>query len=318
MVGILRPYVLDVLAGLDWLDECITYERRTSDPQLSSWALVKQLRVRQLDSVILLTNSLRAALIAWASGAPQRIGYVRYGRGSLLTERLYAPREGFGYRPISAVDYYLQLAYAVGSPPASRRLELATLPSDDQRAERLWTRRGFPKRGRIVALSSGAAHGSAKRWPPEYFAELARRMAGELDASLLVICGPDDREIADDIVRMADCDRVQSLTREPTSIGLSKAVVRRCQLLITNDSGPRHIAAAFGVPSITLFGPTDPLWSENYHPQDLHLRRPVPCAPCGRRRCPLAHHRCMRELTVDSVFDAAAQMLRTTPSRTAA
>ena len=180
----------DVLAGLDWLNDCILYERRARDPQLGSWALVKQLRNRQLDSVILLTNSLRAALIAWASGAPQRIGYVRYGRGSLLTERLYAPREAFRYAPISAVDYYLQLAYAVGAPRDSRQLELSTLPADEQRAERLWTRRGLPAEGPVVVLSSGAAHGSAKRWPAKYFGELARRIALELDLPVLIHLRP--------------------------------------------------------------------------------------------------------------------------------
>lgn len=318
LTGILRPYVADVLAGTSWLDEIMTYDRRARDAGLTSWALVRQLRSRQLDSVILLTNSLRTALIAWASGAPQRVGYVRYGRAPLLTDRLYAPREGHRFQPVSAVDYYLQLAYAVGVSYASRQLELATLPAHEEHAARLWRRYDLPQDGPVVVMSSGAAHGEAKRWPPEYFAQLARRVAAELSAPVLLLCGPADRESADRIQQLADCDHVHSLADEVPSIGLSKAIIRRCQLLVTNDSGPRHLAAAFQVPSIALFGPTDPRWSENYNIQELQLRQHVPCGPCGRRHCPLLHHRCMRELTVDRVFDGVAGLLRRVPSRAVA
>ena len=285
---------------------------------MSSWALVRKLKSRQLDSVILLTNSLRTALIAWASGAPQRVGYARYGRAPLLTDRLYPPREARRFQPISAVDYYLQLACAVGASPASRQLELATLPVHEEHAARLWQRYDLPQDGPVVVMSSGAAHGDAKRWPPEYFAQLARRVAVELSAPVLLLCGPADRATADGIGQLARCDRVYSLGSEALSIGLSKAILRRCQLLVTNDSGPRHLAAAFQVPSIALFGPTDPRWSENYSVQELQLQQHVPCGPCGRRRCPLSHHRCMRELTVDRVFAGVASLLqRATPQAVA-
>ena len=116
--------------------------------------------------------------------------------------------------------------------------------------------------------------------------------------------------MADRIGQLARCDRVYSLGSEALSIGLSKAILRRCQLLVTNDSGPRHLAAAFQVPSIALFGPTDPRWSENYSVQELQLQQHVPCGPCGRRCCPLSHHRCMRELTVDRVFAGVASLLQ--------
>lgn len=79
--------------------------------------------------------------------------------------------------------------------------------------------------------------------------------------------------------------------------------------MITTDSGPRHIAAALGVPVIALFGPTDPKWSINYHPAEIRLQKDMLCRPCKKRICPLGHHRCMRELTVDKVFDAAQSML---------
>ena len=274
-----------------------------------TWSLIRQLCSEQLDSVILLTNSMRAAAIARVCRIPQRIGYVRYGRGPLLTERLYPPRTGLRLTPISAVDYYLHLAQAVGATIESRRPELGTLAADDRRAEAIWRQFDIDDGRPVVALNTGAAYGSAKEWPPEYFAALSRRLVQQLGAHVVVICGPLERESADQIVSLSGCSQVNSLTSEDVSIGLSKSIVKRAQMLISTDSGPRHFGAAFDVPTITLFGPTDPRWSENYQRQGIHLQKQVPCGPCAARTCPLGHHRCMRELTVDQVFAAAAQLL---------
>jgi heptosyltransferase-2 len=90
---------------------------------------------------------------------------------------------------------------------------------------------------------------------------------------------------------------------------LTKACIRRSALLVTTDSGPRHFAAAFDVPVITLFGPTHIAWTRTYHPKAIHLLHPVPCGPCQRPTCPLGHHRCMRELDPDAVFAAARRLL---------
>src|SRR6202011_2472421 len=97
---------------------------------------------------------------------------------------------------------------------------------------------------------------------------------------------------------------VVSLADHELSIGLTKACVRRADLLITTDSGPRHFAAAFHRPVVTLFGPTHVAWTETYYPLALHLQKEVECGPCQRRVCPLGHHRCMRELTPAEVFAA--------------
>jgi heptosyltransferase-2 len=102
---------------------------------------------------------------------------------------------------------------------------------------------------------------------------------------------------------------VTSLAEEPLSLGLSKACVRRSQLAVTTDSGPRHFAAAFGVPCVTLFGPTDPRWSWNYHPRETVLQQSLPCVPCGKRVCPLRHHACLRDLAPTTVQQVVAREL---------
>lgn len=314
LIGIMRPYVAEVLSGTDWINNIFPYDRRSNDSSIGTVSLIRRLRKTRLDSVLLLTNSLRSAAIARVSQVPQRIGYVRYGRGFLLTERLYPPRDGFQLEPVSALDYYLNLAQSVGATVDSRQTQLATTSAEEQQADAIWDQIGFGSGRQVVALNTGGAYGSAKQWPLEYFATLAARLTRELNAHVVVLCGPAEVSSAERIVELANSDQVKSLAGKKVSIGLSKAIVKRSDLLISTDSGPRHFGAAFNVPTITLFGPTDPRWSENYHQNAIHLSREVACGPCAERSCPIGHHRCMRELTVDHVFNAANHLIQRTQS----
>ena len=109
--------------------------------------------------------------------------------------------------------------------------------------------------------------------------------------------------------QLSGSDHVHSLSNQIPSIGLTKAVIKRCDLMITTDSGPRFFGTAFGVPTITLFGPTDPRWSRTWHPLEFNLNIDVDCGPCAQRVCPLQHHRCMTDLSVDRVFETARNVL---------
>lgn len=313
LVGILRPYVADVLAGTSWLDTCLTYDRRSLG---SMRRLVDRLRREQLDTILLLTNSLSTALLARLSGAARRIGFARHGRRWLLTDALDEPRDGRARRPRSAVDHYLDVVGALGCRCDSRRLTLATTPDEERAADRVWQLFGWSADEPVILLNTGGAYGSAKTWPSERAAGLARHLAYQ-QFPVLVLCGPAEREVAREICRRAGHPRVVSLADQELSLGLSKACIRRGRLLVTTDSGPRHMAAALGVPTVTLFGPTDPRWSDNYHPASLQLQRELSCIPCGRRVCPLGHHRCLRELSEDVVLVAVRRLLAQTAARDA-
>lgn len=309
ITGVLRPYVADVLAGTHWLDAQLFYDPRSTDRSLHGWPLIPRLRAERFDTIVLLTNSWRTGLMAWASGAVRRVGYVRGGRGILLTDRLEHRRQSGRYVPSPVLDDYLRLAYALGCPPESPAIELATLPADEQAADSAWRRLGLPAGRHVIGLNSGGAYGSAKLWPSGHFTDLARKIVCETDYSVLVLCGPGEREIARDIVAAADHPRIVDLADERLGIGLTKACIRRLRLLVTTDSGPRHFAAAFDVPVITLFGPTHIAWSENHFARAVHLQHAVPCGPCQKRVCPLGHHQCMRDLTVDEVYRAVRAQL---------
>lgn len=310
--GILRPHLAELLAGTSWLDEFWLFDPKANDSSLGRMALLRRMRRQPIDLALLLTNSLHTALLAWLGGARRRLGYARHGRSLLLTDRLHPLRQGRRVLPWPMVDSYLSLAEAAGCAPESRRLELVTTAFEERLADQAWQSLGLNDSGRVIAINSGGAYGAAKHWPVEHCAELARRLVDELDHDVLVLCGPSERDSAREVVRLAGRNRVVSLAEQPVSLGLSKACIRRCRLVISTDSGPRHLAAALGTPVVTIFGPTSPVWIANPTVTGVNVQRELDCVPCGRRICPLGHHRCMRELTAQNVLDAAASLLEQT------
>jgi heptosyltransferase-2 len=310
MVGILRPYLADVLAGAAWLDEQWFFAPHARDRSQRCWAVARRMRADRFDMAVLFTNSFRTAAVAWLGRAKERIGYVRYGRGPLLTGRLYPRRVGRRLVPMPMVETYLELARVLGCGNESPRLELATVEADERSADSIFQRLGLRDDGRIVALNSSGAYGASKLWPVEYFGQLARRIVDELGHDVLVTCGPKEREIARQVVALADNARVCSMADQPMGLGTAKACIRRCRLMVSTDSGPRHVAAALGLPVITMFGPMLPIWSENPTQRAVNLVLDLDCIGCHQRVCPLKHHRCMRELSVEQVFAAVVELLR--------
>ena len=312
IVGIMRPYLRDVLAGTDWLDEQWYFKSRHGDPETGHRAILRKIRGGRFDMMILMPNSPRSAVLAWLGKARERIGYARNGRGPLLTGKVYRPREGKRRIDLPMVDYYLRLADAAGCPPESRRLELATTAVDERSADQVFLSLGIRRDGRVVTINCSGAYGGAKLWPIEYFAKLSRRIADELDHDVLVMCGPNERKTAQDIVRLSENARVFSMAEQPLGIGTAKACIRRSRLMVSTDSGPRHVAAAVGCAVITVYGPMLPVWGENPTVDAIDLvSEDLDCIGCGRRVCPYGHHRCMRDLSVERVCgEVSAWMAR--------
>lgn len=316
LIGIMRPYVADVLAGTTWLDEVILYTKEADEPGFLHRDVLARLRAARLDHALLLTNSLRTAWMAWRSGARQRTGYVGNLRSWFLTRRLRQQRTGRRRFLPPPVDSYLQLAAAIGCPTDSRRLELATTAADERAADDVWRQLGLPPGKRVIMLNSGGAYGAAKHWPAEHFAELARRIVGAGRYWVLVNCGPAERDIALEIVVRANHRRVVGLSDVAhLPLGLTKTCVRRVRMLVTTDSGPRFFGIAFGKPVVTLFGPTSPEATQTYYEKESALTLSLDCQPCMERTCPLGHHRCLRDLSVDRVYAAVSGCLESKPPR---
>ncbi len=315
LTAVIKPHVAPTLEGTTWFDDWIRFDPRSSLRAERSWSAVATLRKERFDLAILLPNSIRSAGMSWLAGIPRRVGYDLNRRGILLTDVLEHPRDPKGRRvPVPIVESYVKLARHLGCPVDSLRLELATTRDDEARADRAFGVLGLSPEDPVVCLNTGGAFGPAKNWPTTHFAQLARRLAEDSGTQTLVLCGPRERDAAREIVTLAGDPRVVSLADQELGVGLTKACIRRARLLITTDSGPRHFAAAFGTPVLTLFGPTHIAWTRTHHPQAWHVFHPVPCGPCQRPICPEGHHRCMRDLTPESVFRAASRVLFSTRS----
>jgi heptosyltransferase-2 len=277
-----------------------------------AWAL----RRWRPDLTLLMPNSHRSALVAWLAGSRRTIGFGRPGRSWMLHEMLSVARDAAGQRtPRPIINDYNRLAIAAGTPWPGHRMELFTTPADEAAADAVWQAH-FGSASEVIGLNPGAAFGAAKHWPVDYFAQLAQQLVDERGSKILVLCGPGERELARQITRLCARPGVHSLADHTLSLGLTKALVRRMQLLVTTDSGPRHFAAAFDRPVVTLFGPTHIEWTETYFERALHLQKKVPCGPCQRRICP-TDHRCMNELLPRDVFAAACRLLSGAPLRAA-
>lgn len=310
LVGVMRPYVAEVLAGSCWFDEAVTYTKRPGAGECDARNAICQLRAANLDQILLLTNSFRTAWMAWRSGTRERVGYRGELRSLLLTRRFALPTNPTTGLPLATLDAYLELATAIGCPPEPPRMELATTAADEAAADRVWERLQLPPGRDVVVFNTGGAFGSAKNWPAEHFAMLAKRIAAEQNLNVLVNCGPKERDTAQQIVTLAADRRVTSLADElDLPIGLTKACIRRARMLVTTDSGPRYLGIAFERPVVSLFGPTDPRLVETHYERETCLSLGIECQPCMERVCPLGHHRCMRDLSVDRVYAAVSRYL---------
>lgn len=304
LVAVCKPYVADVLAGAPWFVDTIFADKRGPRAQ-RFLAVVSKLRTKKPDAAVLFPNSFRTAALARLGGARRVVGFARYLRGWLLTHKLHASGA-----PSPIIDAYNRLALALGASNVDHRMELFTTLADEAAADAVYARFGLPRYSRVVLLNPGAAFGAAKHWPTEHFARLARALTAKYGCAALVLCGPAEREIARAIAESSRSPNVFALADGALSLGLTKALVKRCDLLVTTDSGPRHFAAAFDRPVVALFGPTHIEWTETYFAKEICLQVKLPCGPCQQRACPQGHHRCMRELTPESVLAACAYLLR--------
>lgn len=311
IVHLMRPYVSDVLRGCEFSDAEIFWPAKAAkeDPRWTrgTFDLIRRLRNERFDTAVLLTNSFRSAAVVWLACIPQRAGYARDGRSWLLNETLRPARRDGAYVPIPALNYYNDLVRHVGCGDVGTRMMLAASAEESAGIE---ARLGeLADRRPLVVLNPGANYGSAKCWPAEKYAALSDRLVRACGATVVASLSPKEREIA---------TRLEAAATEPIrifvdlGIGLLRGLVKRCDLLVTNDTGPRHFAPAFDVPVVTVFGSSDPAWTITGFDKERIVKLDLDCQPCMERTCPLKHHACMRDLSVDAVFEAARAMLEET------
>jgi len=260
---------------------------------------------------VLFQNAFEAALIPFLAGVPLRLGYATEARQALLTHPLPLPDWRSSRHE---VFYYLYLVTALeqmlfGSSNVCEAEPDASIQISNARkaqAAELLRAYGVTEDDSVVVICPGSINSRAKRWPAESYAALADRLI-ESKRRVLLIGSKDETDVSEDVTRRMR-ERPIVLTGK-TTLDQITAVLDRADLVVTNDTGPAHLGAALGRPTIVIFGPTNPLTTRPFAPEAVMLRHPPDCAPCMLRDCPI-DHRCMTAITVDEVFEQSHALLK--------
>jgi heptosyltransferase-2 len=307
---LVKSTIAELFKGHPGVDRIFVYEDRGRHAGLvGKWALAGALRRARFNLAILFQNAFEAAFLTFLAGIPQRYGYATDGRGLLLSDPIPVPgRARIGHQ----VRYYMDLLQPLGAvdPPRAPRLFLS--PEEQESMGRRLALAGIAEPDFVIGVNPGSVYGSAKRWPPERFAETADRLVREYEdesgrAARIVIVGGRGEETLGNAVAVKMRHRPVVLSGH-TTIRELMAAIKRCGLFLTNDTGPMHIAAAFEIPLVAVFGPTDARVTSPFGAGHTIVRQSVDCSPCLLRECPI-DHRCMTRVTVAMVYEAATAQL---------
>lgn len=297
-----KPWVAPVFDYCPYIDHVMIYEASGRHKGLRGiFRLSRDLREKRFDLAILFQNAFEAALLSFLAGIPNRLGYKTDGRHLMLTHGVYVSAER---KQVHQVDYYLGILDGLGAGDYDRHLSLTLQDAERDRAKALLRQYGVAPGGIVIGINPGAAFGTAKRWFPERYAQLGHRLKALDDRiHLVVFGGPGETALGDQICSRVG-DRCINLAGK-TNLRQAMALIDQCRLFITNDSGLMHIAAAFNVRQIAIFGSTRHTVTAPFSDRSRMIRVPVSCSPCLKPDCPLGHHDCMKAVTVDRVYAEA-------------
>lgn len=300
-----RPWVVPLFKNHPAVDLIMPY-RKMRGPFGNFRELIRiagLIRNNGYDLAILFQNAFEAAVLAYLGGVPNRIGYCGDGRRLLLTHSIVRDKEIMkGHQ----VEYYLYLLKAMGWSAGSREPTLYVDPKDMEEAGHIIDSEGIMEEDYILGLSPGALFGDAKRWPAERFARVGDWAYERWNAKVMVLGSGNEMDI---------CERLcESMEHEPhnlcgrTSLGVAIGLVSRCNFFVTNDSGLMHIAASLGIPTLAVFGSTDPVATGPRGPRSRIVKHETACAPCLRPECP-TNFQCMLSIQPEEVWEEM-QILR--------
>jgi len=305
---VVRPGAKGIFADADFIDQLLIYDRRSGFSVVSQ---VREWRQRHFDLAVLFQNAFEAALIPFLAGVPLRLGYATEARQVLLTHPLALPDWRSSRHE---VFYYLYLITALeqrlfgtseiceADPDGSLQISEARKSEAENLLRAYGVREGEP----VVALCPGSINSRAKRWPAEAYASLADRLI-DSQKQVLLIGSADEADVTREVTSRMQQQPI--VLTGKTSLDQITAVLALVDLVVTNDTGPAHIAAALGRPTLVIFGPTNPLTTRPFAPEAEILRHAPDCAPCMLRDCPI-DHRCMTAISVDEVFEHSHSLLK--------
>lgn len=306
----MAPLMKYLVEGALYYDHLIFYDKKKQHKGIRGLLCFRrELRKNKYDLAVIFPNSIRTGIVAFFTGAKKRIGYERFGKFIFLTNTLKRPRENGKKMPVYTGEYYAKLLELIDAKPQSLYPELPILPETADTAKEYWQKATHSSSFKVV-MTPGAKFGSSKLWPARHWATLIDLLSKKYQANIMMVPGPDDRTITNEI---ADLAKSSFYIHPPSAQGLTtlKAFIQQADIVVCNDTGPRHIAHAFRVPSVVLMGPNDP--RHTYTPlenTEVTRNEGLECMPCNLKICPYAHHACMQELDPNKVLANIEKMLK--------
>jgi heptosyltransferase-2 len=305
MTAVVRRYARGIIEDGPWFDQIIDAD----DKSLGGlYQVVRNIRQSKPDLAFLLPNSFRSALTLWLGGSKNIYGYRRDGRFFFLDGGPRAKRKDRHILPIPMTDYYLEICRSLKlSMPESLKPRLFIGDQLHNKGQSLLKKYGIKNSDKVIGLNPGASFGSSKCWSPKNFARLAELLESAYKAKIILFVGPGEDEIARMIMKETQADIIDT-TPDRVDLALLKPLIKRCDVLITNDTGPRHYAVAFDVPVVAMMGPTDPRYTAANLETTVVIRQELECSPCHKKVCPI-DHRCMSDITPERVMAATQKLL---------
>ncbi len=301
-------WVTDLFEGQAFVDRVIILDQR------DYWSRIRSERValRGSDSVLLFPNSFSSALSPFLARVPVRLGYQTDGRSFLLTGRARPRARQLG---LHQAFYYLDLIHQLGLSETDYLTRQDFVPditleapvSGVQGASRLLEKMGVDRTRPLVILNPGAAFGPAKRWFLDRYAAVADLLVSQEGAEILVVGSAREQPLAEQVLAHMN-GKAHNLSGR-TTLATLMGLLTRCDLLLTNDSGPMHLAAALNRPQVALFGSTDEVATGPLGSRAVVIHKHVECSPCLLRECPI-DLRCFNRIGVEEVSEAARGLLR--------
>lgn len=306
---LIKKYARAIINDSPWFNEVIEYDPSVEHRGIRGFGrLIKQLRRGRFDLALILVNSLRGSVEAYLAGAKLRVGYARNGRRLLLTDAVQPPTENGRIVPQNMVEYYLRLCTEIGCPPQDVCEELFVRDEIDKRAEDFLLKHGQDVSRPLVGINPGAAFGSSKCWFPERFAAVADAIIERHGCDLFICSAPSEGAVARAVEDAMHHKPINPWDDNP-GLEVYKGIIRRMRLLVSNDTGARHIAVAFGVPVVVVFGSTNTRYTDINLEQTTIVTANVPCAPCQKKICPTGTHDCMKAVTPEMVIAAVDERM---------
>ena len=305
-LAILIPsYLVDLWKTFPYVDEIIPFQKKEGIGSIwEDLNLSQSLKERNFDLAVILPRSFRSAFHIFLARIPIRIGYQSEGRSLFLTHRIRRTKEILqGHR----VHYYRKLMEPLGEIEGLPSPKIFLREEDRRWADGVLKDLGIREGELLIAMNPGATYGLAKCWYPDRFGKLGKRLAEKWEAKILLFGKEEERPIVDEILHYLGTDGINLIGK--TGLLQLAALLERCTLLVTNDTGTMHMATAVGIPVAALFGSTPPLATGPWGEGHVVVRKDVPCSPCWKRICP-KDHRCMELITVDEVEKVVDKQLR--------